>query len=86
MYHKPTLEVAPGAIPGAVPGVTPEVKAGVVAGLIVGVALGVNDQGPLPDLNLGGRLPLENWRRSRTPREVWRTCCQSPPFWTWRCG
>ena len=54
MHHKPTPEVAAGAIPGAIPGVAPEVKAGVTAGLVVRVALGVDDQGPLPDLNLGG--------------------------------
>ena len=54
MHHKPASEVTAGAIPGVIP----EVEAGVVAGLVVrvilGVALGVYDQGPLPDLNLGG--------------------------------
>ena len=54
MHHRHTLEVAAGAIPGVIA----EVKAGVAAGLVVRVilrvALRVDDQGPLPDLNLGG--------------------------------
>ena len=58
MHHKPTPEVAAGAIPEAIAGVIAEVKVGVTAGLvlrvILRVALGVDDQGPLPDLNLGG--------------------------------
>ena len=50
MHHEPGLEVAAGAIPG----VTPEVEAGVAAGLVVRVAFRVDNQGPSPDLNLGG--------------------------------
>ena len=54
MHHKPTPEVAAGAIPE----VEAEVKAGVLEGFIVrvilGVVLRVDDQSPLPDLNLGG--------------------------------
>ena len=54
MHHKPTPEVAAGAIPGVVPEVEVEVVAGPIVRVILGVALGVDNQGPLPDLNLGG--------------------------------
>ena len=62
MHHEPTLEVMAGAIPGvtpeiaagAIPGVALEVKARIMTGLVVRVALGVDDQGPPPDINLGG--------------------------------
>ena len=50
MHYEPALEVTAGAIPE----VAPEVEAAATAGLIVGVALRVDDQGPPPDLNLGG--------------------------------
>ena len=82
MHHEPALEVAAGAVS--------EVEAGVVAGLIVrvilGVALKVDDQTPLPDLNLGGGWPLENQRWSQTPRKVQSTVCQNLPFQMWRPG